>query len=383
MSLRVVVTDGQYRMTVALVRELLRAGHEVTVTAADNAPPLAFHVRGVTDTVRMPARLSDVTRRETLLDICYKRNVPALFPVGAKTLETVSQFADHFSTVCFTLVSPPRVLEAAGDKPAVAALAASLGIPTPQPYIFEGAEPIEKFARRLPYPVVLKYRCGEKLGLPAERRYTIARNESEFYKRYVTMHDVQPPVLVQELIPGPGWGVEAVMDQNSRPVALFCHRRLREYPLTGGPSTACVSDWSPALVEQAVSLLQTMRFVGIAMVEFKGEPGQERLLEVNPRVWGSYPLAPLSGASMADAYVRAAAGEVLPEATDCAFRTGQVMQFFPNDLMRGLTALKRGKVSPLLTCLRDGLSPRVRGGVRDKEDRPGSWFYVRSLFRRK
>ena len=50
-----------------------------------------------------------------------------------------------------------------------------------------------------------------------------------------------PSPIVQEKVEGPGEGVNLLLDQSSRLVCAFCHRRLREYPVTGGPSTCCVS----------------------------------------------------------------------------------------------------------------------------------------------
>ena len=228
---------------------------------------------------------------------------------------------------------------------------------------------------------MLKYRNGEKLGLSAERRYTIARTPQEFIRRYDTMHDVQPPVIVQEYIPGSGLGVSVLMDAQHRPVRVFCHRRTREYPASGGPSTACRSDWFPALAEHAVRLLAALRFVGFAMVEFKGSPQNAQLLEINPRLWGSYPLAPLSGAGLADAYVKTLYGVEPPKTIRCRYTEGVRMQYFINDCLAGLGYLGRGRPDMTFGVLRDALSPKVRGGIFSRHDLKGSFFYLKSLMR--
>jgi protein-tyrosine-phosphatase len=55
---------------------------------------------------------------------------------------------------------------------------------------------------------------------------------------------------------------------------------------------------STELLDAALKLLGTLRYTGVAMVEFKRDPGTGRwvLLEVNARFWGSLPLALASGA---------------------------------------------------------------------------------------
>jgi predicted ATP-grasp superfamily ATP-dependent carboligase len=97
--------------------------------------------------------------------------------------------------------------------------------------------------------------------------------------------------IVQECIPpgGDALGVAVLMNFASEPRASFVYRRLREYPITGGPSTLRESIWNPELQEGAERLLSSLGWVGVAMVEFKVHPGDRRpkLLEVNPRFWGS------------------------------------------------------------------------------------------------
>jgi predicted ATP-grasp superfamily ATP-dependent carboligase len=108
-----------------------------------------------------------------------------------------------------------------------------------------------------------------------------------------------PSPLVQEAIPaaGEGRGVSALFNLEHEPRALFAHRRLREYPVGGGPSTLRESIECHDIVDQAKVLLQALRWYGVAMVEFKVDPrdGIPKLLEINPRFWGSLPLAAGAG----------------------------------------------------------------------------------------
>jgi predicted ATP-grasp superfamily ATP-dependent carboligase len=75
------------------------------------------------------------------------------------------------------------------------------------------------------------------------------------------------------------------------------HKRLREYPVTGGASTLRVSTWNKRLAEYSIKLLREMNWQGVAMVEFKlnEKNGSANLIEVNGRFWGSLPLAVNAG----------------------------------------------------------------------------------------
>ncbi|MFH7451084.1 hypothetical protein RA279_29930, partial [Pseudomonas syringae pv. tagetis] len=78
-----------------------------------------------------------------------------------------------------------------------------------------------------------------------------------------------------------------------------------------------VSFYDEKMIDQAYRLLASFGFVGMAMVEFKGG----KILEVNPRVWGSFRMTACCGAPFVANYARAAQGEVL-EYTPRNFREG-------------------------------------------------------------
>ena len=128
--------------------------------------------------------------------------------------------------------------------------------------------------------------CGEKFGLKAADRYAVADTPEAYAQILARMQRYDPSPIVQDKIAGPGIGVSLLLDRDGRMISALCHRRIREYPITGGPSTCCESFYDAALIDRAYRLLHSFGFTGMAMVEFKGDC----LLEVNPRVWGSFPM---------------------------------------------------------------------------------------------
>ena len=85
---------------------------------------------------------------------------------------------------------------------------------------------------------------------------------------------------MQQKITGAGAGVSLLLGRESELLGALCHRRVREYPITGGPSTCCESFYDEKMIDEAYELLKSFHFTGLAMVEFKGDC----ILEVNPRV---------------------------------------------------------------------------------------------------
>lgn len=371
----VLVTDTKYRASLAAVQSLGRAGYPVAAlhTQGDGGAPAAFASKYVKKRVALPCSAKDADYPGLLAQVCDSLGAeygaaPVVFPVGAATLAQLAEHREELGAHARFLVSPPAVLEAANDKRRVGELARSLGVPAPQEYPCPGGALPEAF------PVVVKPRCGEKFGLHAEERYRKAYDPAGFRAAWEAMARYDPQPVVQELLAGEAVGVSLVMDEKSRPVSALCHRRVREYPTQGGPSSCCESMWDGALVEHAVKLLQGLGFVGLAMVEFKGG----KLLEINPRVWGSFPLTYKCGAPLARDYVRASLGEELPLIQGPRYRTGVRMQFVLNDGLACLGYLRQGQPGRGLRGLVDLLNPRVKDGVFSFDDPRPFFRYLKN-----
>ena len=363
----VIITDGRYRSSIAAARELGRAGYEVIVTEAradlDFDPPVfsSKFARGVW--IEGSVKDSDYPDRLEALLRDYDR--PILLPVGAATLRAVSEQKARFSQFADFLIADPAVLDGLNDKDRVHEAAEALGLPVPKQY--SGAPDR--------YPVVVKPHCGEAYGLTAKDRYAVAKDEKELTRALERFRPYDPAPIVQEKVEGDGEGVSVLLAGDGRLVRAICHRRLREYPMSGGPSTCCVTEYDEQKIDAAVRLLHHFGFTGLAMVEFKGG----RILEVNPRIWGTFPLTVFAGAGFCESYAREAAGERVPYAPK-NYETGKKMRFFINDLAAGADLLRHGKLGAGISGLLDAF--RVPEGLKDPEDMPAYRKYIKSYFHR-
>jgi len=290
----VLVTDAHYRMSLAAIRELGEAGFQVAAAAPQGSHPLGFYSKHTKYRFTLPAGDEGKYVR-ALLDACRaltsdSEGPPVIFPAGAYTLRALVKNKSLFEGAAYLLVPDEKALEHANNKEYVTGLAERIGIPAPQSY----GESLEEALDRASFPLVIKYRNGEALGLRAPERYRIINSRDELKREYIRMSALQERPLVQEYIPGSGFGVSCVFDGDSRPVSVICHKRVREYPIEGGPSACCESAWDDGLVLYAERLLKELSWRGIAMVEFRGENGLFKLMEINPRIWGSFPLTLIS-----------------------------------------------------------------------------------------
>lgn len=337
----VIITDAKYRASLAAIRVLGRAGYRVVVaqTRADCLwTPPAFVSRYAAEHHWLPGAASDLHYAEYLLGLLERYDTPVLFCTGAATLNVVSWQRERFRTLCRFLVASPGSLDALNDKEAVHRRCIELGIPVP--FEYQGVPDT--------YPVVVKPHCGEKFGLKAAERYRIARNEKEWQSAVSAMSEYDAAPLVQEYIHGDAIGASVLMGKDGALLGALCHRRIREYPISGGPSACCESIYDDALVEQAHRLLKSFGFQGLAMVEFKGG----RVLEVNPRIWGSFPLTACVRSPLALRYVQAAYGTPAPYAPH-DYRNGVRMRFALNDTAAMLSLLRHGRFREFFAAVPD------------------------------
>ena len=102
--------------------------------------------------------------------------------------------------------------------------------------------------------------------------------------------------IIQEYVKGEGTGYYGIYNDGKR-IAYFMHERIHEYPITGGASTLAKSVYNADLEETGNRVLEGMKWHGVAMVEFKrdSKAGSLKLMEINPKFWGSLELSYKAG----------------------------------------------------------------------------------------
>ena len=385
-----IVTDVHYRMSLALIRDLAQAGVEVITCEQDRcrdsrtSPALGALSRYVSRHVWLPGGTDGL---EALLSLCRETGLgrdcrPALLPAGAATLALIAENRERFEPLCGLCVPKAEQLDLLNSKPRLAGLAARLGVPLPES--MAPGEDLDRFLDRQGLPCVIKPACGEKLGLTAAARYAVASTREEAraaWERFSRLAG-EPPV-VQGYLPGRALGC-SVLARSGQVMAAICHQRVREYPVSGGPSSCCQCVEREDIRAYAARLTAETGLTGLAMFEFKEDrDGAPRLLECNPRVWGTFPLTRVSGSGIPLLWCALAwnAGNPdnpapLPALTP---PRGRRMIFAASDLMAAAGYARRGSPGRALGTLGDFLNPWVRDGLFEWGDMAPALAYFRSL----
>jgi predicted ATP-grasp superfamily ATP-dependent carboligase len=98
------------------------------------------------------------------------------------------------------------------------------------------------------------------------------------------------PLLIQEKIPyRERYSVAILMNKDHDMRSCCVLKALRTYPVNTGPATFVESVNRPDLVNLGNALLQSINFYGVAEIEFviDQRDNTPKLMEINPRLWGS------------------------------------------------------------------------------------------------
>lgn len=376
-----IVTDARYRMTVSIIRSLGKAG--IRVTALEDRLPLreilGFHSKYISDTeYATSAHISHDRFIEDLLQLSPGHD--AVIPVTTNSILAIAKHRDKLEGKIKFIVADEETIRLADDKGRLLQKASELGVPAPFTTTLNEKEALGALAERVKYPIVVKYRAGEKLGLHAGERYAIVREKENFIRVFSSMHAKQPYPLVQEYLPGGGFGVSAFFNRDGEPVVIFGHKRIREYPVSGGPSCLCESVHIPELNTYAVKLLQGLGWQGVAMVEFKqASDGNFRLMEINPRIWGSFPLTLAAGIDFPLIMYKTIMGEKVEPVPETP--PGRKMRFLVQDLMsaRGYLRQSGNKTAFVRGFLRDLTDPGIKDGLFSWDDPKPGLYYLRNI----
>jgi predicted ATP-grasp superfamily ATP-dependent carboligase len=388
------VTDGDERAALAVVRALGSAGIRVTVGSTGEAS-LAGSSRYCSKQLRYPSPLEDGTGFQELLQRELKNGGHrVLIPMADITNCLVGEARSRLEPLVALPISSQRCIERAQDKGEVLRLARELGVPCPATLRFQPGEDLSRVGQTVGYPAVIKPRFSRfrnhntntwVLG-PVE----YACNQDELQSKLYQSHACIPEPLIQEELQGEGRGVFLLIWDGELKGA-FCHRRLREKPPWGGVSVYRESmPLDENLVEKSLLLLQALGWKGVAMVEYKvdARDGVAKLMEVNGRFWGSLQLAIDSGINFPLSLYRLACGENVPAQFD--YKVGVRSRWLLGDLDHLLIRLKHpGRVnglpqkSKLRACL-DFLKfrePDLHYEIFRLGDPGPGWFEIRSYMR--
>ena|ERR1035437_345474 len=152
---------------------------------------------------------------------------------------------------------------------------------------------LHSLARKLAINVPIEYEDYRSAKIPfvakpsnkSSSKGVLYINDAASFERYKNYNFNN--YVFQEYVEGIGCGY-SIYCADGEIIKSYGHKRLAEYPVTGGSSVYRDFFYVPEMKEITKKILAEVKWTGFAMFEFKCKKnGELVLIEVNPRIWGS------------------------------------------------------------------------------------------------
>jgi predicted ATP-grasp superfamily ATP-dependent carboligase len=319
-SRTVIVTDGEQRAALAVVRSLGRNGFRCVTTSASGVS-LAGASRYSARDVAVPNALQapdDFSSAVTAL--AHEERAALLIPVTEPSMLALLRVRRQLAPTLIP-VADLDVFRRVSDKALLLDAAAALGIAVPgQTVVRDRADAERLDMSEIRFPLVVK--PARSVGEHAGRRMSFGVRHvasiAELAEQLAALPEAAYPLLLQHRVVGAGIGI-FLLRWDDKIIASFAHRRLREKPPSGGVSVYRESVVAPmALMDQSRRLLEQFGWRGVAMIEYKQDAtsGIPYLMEINGRFWGSLQLAVDAGVDFPRLLAACALNEPIEPVTD-------------------------------------------------------------------
>jgi len=323
------------RNVLAAIRTLGQKGHEIHVAyPVDNARSKRRYIEAVVKS-RYISRLHHIPHPlqspESFLNKISKmirqRKYDVLMPFTAKTFPLVSLHSETLSRYTKLICCDYSTYSRANDKEKITSIASKLGLPVPNSICPNSVEELSAQIARLKLPVVIKARINS--GMQKGLRYAknvdeaiVAYREMSGQKSIEGVREFYRP-LIQEYIPGKIYDA-LYYYHNGNLVASLTQCREITIPLSGGPGVQNVTVKNRNLHEYGKILLDGLKWHGPAQVEVKLDPRDNlfKLLEINPKFWGTLDLSIKCGVNFPEMAVDLALNGEMKEKINRKFDQG-------------------------------------------------------------
>jgi protein-tyrosine-phosphatase/predicted ATP-grasp superfamily ATP-dependent carboligase len=341
---RVLVLDGHSAAALATVQSLGRAKVAIDLASEDSGC-LAFRSRYPRRRLAQPSTVPELEFLGWLRDLDAREGYDLVVPSTELSLLALRHLSPHDPLRARAVLATDESLDVALSKERTWQLARDVGIPVPDSALVETLDRVPPVTA---YPVVIKpVRTVSVVdGQPVLLAPAVVSDDTTrlaYLQRWLS----SGPLQQQAYVSGRGVGIEWLYDRG-RAVWVFAHERIHETPLTGGASCYRRSIRPPdGPLLASRRLLDRLQWHGVAMVEFRMDgDGTFWLMEINPRLWGSLPLAIDAGVDFPLGLLRLARGEPVPEQPE--YRVGRYARNLGGDVAWIKANLSADRRNPLL-----------------------------------
>jgi predicted ATP-grasp superfamily ATP-dependent carboligase len=381
-----VVLQTSYANGLGVIRNLARNG--VPVLAVDPNPrALGFSSRYAACAV-CPDPAKDLEAFVAFLEELGARlpQRAVIFPTHDEYIWPVSRHAERLSTYYRIPFSGWETMQRLYDKEEQMRAAWRADVDTPLTAFIRSADDLAAGAEAIPFPAIFKPVMSLEFKNRFKRPVLVIDSPAELEEVYARATDCGV-LMLQEIVPGGDdelYSVGSTLDAQSRPLAVFTGKKIRQHPRTFGTARLAESIWIPEAADAGLRLLRELHYHGVSQVEFKRDhrDGRYKLMEVNARHWLWHSLAPACGVNLTLASYADAIGRPFQAPPQ---KDGRKWVLALKEGVDSLNELRRGQQRPV-GWLRSLAGVRVDGVIALDDPAPGAvnaWRMAKALVRRR
>ena len=290
-NIRVLVTDGDGKQPLAMIRGLKELGCHVTVLCTSKMDTCYASNKPDRKILKKDLHETDEKYFEYVLSLVSTGEFDVLMPVAEKNTDFVTRHEDEFKKYVKLACAPRDVYIKAYDKQTTFEQAMKSGIPCP--YTRRKDQDIEDFLQHVKFPIIIKPRSGS--GSIGFHKFD---TEEEFRERLADVSFNVDEYVVQEFIHfDHRIGTNLFVDKKGNICTSYAVDVLRWFPPDGGPGVMIQTVDAHEILQYAGKLLQDLGWQGFANVAIMidKETGEPRLLEINGRIPASVKVAYMLG----------------------------------------------------------------------------------------
>lgn len=318
------ITDGANKNTLSILRHLDDSECRIDITT--HLPKwltLCSYSKYCKNTIKLYSDPQDIDGyAKELIQVLKKADYDVLIPVGLNSNLMASKYKSEIQSYVNLLAPDWEYMKIAANKDMTMNLASCIGVPIPQTVVLDDPRDLRDITE---FPVVIKSSDESKNYIKyCNNPQELLENFNELFSKSRTK------IICQEYIEGFGCGFFGIY-QEGRLISHFLHKRLKEFPITGGPSAVAESFFDEKLYHSGKQLCDALHWNGPIMAEFKYDTikGEYKLIEINPKLWGSLDLTIEAGINVPKILIQSA----LRKEIDCTptYRYVKYRWVFPDE----------------------------------------------------
>jgi predicted ATP-grasp superfamily ATP-dependent carboligase len=311
--MRILILDAANANSLAIVRYLGKdSSHDIDVLGYSHLSLSFFSKYANKKHIVSNPKLNKRSFLKDLVAILTKEKYDLLIPVGYYTHEVCVHNYTELKLFTQIILPSKEAFDLAANKITTYNLAEQIRVPYPKSWHCKSRSEVETLNVSFPAVIKASFEMGKNVVSYVNNKPALVNKFYEICDQN-GFTDQNLPVI-QEYIEGDGYGFFAYYE-NGVCKQFFMHKRIREYPASGGASVCAESIYDTVLCDLGKKLLDQLQWNGVAMVEFKKDvkDGIYKLMEINPKFWGSLELALSSGVNFPECLVMKAQGKIVSE----------------------------------------------------------------------